>query len=354
MRASLLVARICTGARLRQPEQQRRQLDQPAAADHRVHEPGRERRQPEQDQHGQGRLVHAGHPRLVLVRIVSLLPSTTEILFALGAGDDVVGVTFECDTPAEAREPHDRVDLGDARRGSRRPRSTRTSSARWRGARTSTTSRPTRCARLDPDPGRHPGPLRGLRGRRDHGRRRARPPRLQGRGADRRPAHPRRGPRLGAAPRQGHRPRRHGAATLVDSLRERLDAVRAQRRWPAAAAGRACSSGPTRRTPRATGSPRWSSSPAARTCSASRVEKSVRVTLGRRRSRPPGRGGRGAVRLRPRGGQAQADVLGDRAARRAWSSPSTPTACGPVPARGWSTASRSWRQVLAGRSFPVE
>jgi len=37
------------------------------------------------------------------VRIVSLLPSTTEILFAIGAGDDVVGVTFECDTPAEAR-----------------------------------------------------------------------------------------------------------------------------------------------------------------------------------------------------------------------------------------------------------
>ena len=38
------------------------------------------------------------------MRIVSLLPSTTEILFALGAGDDVVGVTFECDTPAEARQ----------------------------------------------------------------------------------------------------------------------------------------------------------------------------------------------------------------------------------------------------------
>ena len=37
------------------------------------------------------------------MRIVSLLPSTTEILFALGAGDEVVGVTFECDTPAEAR-----------------------------------------------------------------------------------------------------------------------------------------------------------------------------------------------------------------------------------------------------------
>jgi len=37
------------------------------------------------------------------VRIVSLLPSTTEILFALGAGDEVVGVTFECDYPPEAR-----------------------------------------------------------------------------------------------------------------------------------------------------------------------------------------------------------------------------------------------------------
>jgi iron complex transport system substrate-binding protein len=37
------------------------------------------------------------------VRIVSLLPSTTEILFAIGAGDDVVGVTFECDYPEQAR-----------------------------------------------------------------------------------------------------------------------------------------------------------------------------------------------------------------------------------------------------------
>lgn len=37
------------------------------------------------------------------MRIVSLLPSTTEILFDLGAGDQVVGVTFECDHPVEAR-----------------------------------------------------------------------------------------------------------------------------------------------------------------------------------------------------------------------------------------------------------
>ena len=37
------------------------------------------------------------------MRIVSLLPSATEICFALGGGDDVIGVTFECDYPAAAR-----------------------------------------------------------------------------------------------------------------------------------------------------------------------------------------------------------------------------------------------------------
>ena len=37
------------------------------------------------------------------MRIVSLLPSATEILFAVGAGDSVVGVTFECDYPPDAR-----------------------------------------------------------------------------------------------------------------------------------------------------------------------------------------------------------------------------------------------------------
>lgn len=36
------------------------------------------------------------------MRVVSLLPSATEILFAIGAGDDVVGVTHECDFPAQA------------------------------------------------------------------------------------------------------------------------------------------------------------------------------------------------------------------------------------------------------------
>jgi iron complex transport system substrate-binding protein len=37
------------------------------------------------------------------MKIVSLLPSATEILFALGLGDSVVGVSHECDFPPEAK-----------------------------------------------------------------------------------------------------------------------------------------------------------------------------------------------------------------------------------------------------------
>ncbi|HLM50594.1 MAG TPA: cobalamin-binding protein, partial [Solirubrobacteraceae bacterium] len=46
------------------------------------------------------------------MRIVSLVPSATEMLFALGAGEDVVGVTHECDFPPEAAElPHVTVNV---------------------------------------------------------------------------------------------------------------------------------------------------------------------------------------------------------------------------------------------------
>ena len=37
------------------------------------------------------------------MRVVSLLPSATEIVYALGLEDQLVGVTFECDEPAAAR-----------------------------------------------------------------------------------------------------------------------------------------------------------------------------------------------------------------------------------------------------------
>lgn len=38
------------------------------------------------------------------MRIVSLVPSATELLFALGLGSDVIAVTHECDYPPPARE----------------------------------------------------------------------------------------------------------------------------------------------------------------------------------------------------------------------------------------------------------
>jgi iron complex transport system substrate-binding protein len=41
---------------------------------------------------------------LSIVRIVSLVPHATELLFALGLGDDLVGVTHECDYPDAARD----------------------------------------------------------------------------------------------------------------------------------------------------------------------------------------------------------------------------------------------------------
>jgi iron complex transport system substrate-binding protein len=41
---------------------------------------------------------------VAFVRIVSLLPSTTEIVFQLGLGDDLLGVTFECNFPPTARQ----------------------------------------------------------------------------------------------------------------------------------------------------------------------------------------------------------------------------------------------------------
>jgi iron complex transport system substrate-binding protein len=37
------------------------------------------------------------------MRLVSMLPSATGIVYALGLGDALVGVTFECDEPPSAR-----------------------------------------------------------------------------------------------------------------------------------------------------------------------------------------------------------------------------------------------------------
>ena len=46
------------------------------------------------------------------MRICSLLPSGTEILYSLGLGDQVVAVTHECDYPPEtAAKPRITEDL---------------------------------------------------------------------------------------------------------------------------------------------------------------------------------------------------------------------------------------------------
>ena len=81
-----------------------------------------------------------------LMRIVSLLPAATEIVYALGLGEELVGRSHACDWPPEA------LDVpGDDRPGGR---TRHAGSARARG----------RGAGPDPDP----GAVRGLRA--DHAR----------------------------------------------------------------------------------------------------------------------------------------------------------------------------------------
>lgn len=56
------------------------------------------------------------------MKIISLLPSATELVFALGLGDQLEGVTFECDYPAEART---KPVVSDTALPTDRPRSSR-------------------------------------------------------------------------------------------------------------------------------------------------------------------------------------------------------------------------------------
>lgn len=51
------------------------------------------------------------------MRLVSLLPSATEIVYSLGLGDQLVGVTFECDEPPAARSEKTIVVGGRDTRG---------------------------------------------------------------------------------------------------------------------------------------------------------------------------------------------------------------------------------------------
>jgi len=77
------------------------------------------------------------------MKIVSLLPSATEIVYALGLGDDLIGVTDECDFPAEAvTKPV--VSRSSPKAGrSRRGRSTPRCASGWTTAGRSMCSTPT-------------------------------------------------------------------------------------------------------------------------------------------------------------------------------------------------------------------
>ena len=50
------------------------------------------------------------------MRIVSLLPSATETLFALGFDEEIVGVSHECDFPAASEDEDVRGALAPTRR----------------------------------------------------------------------------------------------------------------------------------------------------------------------------------------------------------------------------------------------
>ena len=65
------------------------------------------------------------------MRLVSLLPSATEIVYSPGLGEDLVAVTFECDEPPAARQEEAIVVGGRDTRGMTPARSAATSARDW-------------------------------------------------------------------------------------------------------------------------------------------------------------------------------------------------------------------------------
>ena len=252
------------------------------------------------------------------MRIVSLLPSTTEILFAIGAGDDVVGVTFECDYPAR------RASDGSSRRvrcprGSTPRRSTLHVSAALRAGED--------LYHLDE------GALAGLDADLVVTQDLCAVCAVDVSVVDDALAH------LGCTAevltvdphtldevldldhhaRCGHRPLRGGASAWwpPSSTAGRGAGPRWRPERPGRARACCCSSGPTRPSRPATGCRRWSRPPAACPTIGAAGEKSVRVTWEQALADEPGRRRLRAVRLRPRGlGRAGAGAGGLRGAAR--------------------------------------
>ena len=256
------------------------------------------------------------------MRIVSLLPSLTELVCALGRGDELVGVTHECDFPPGVEFlPHltrsriaaeaDSAAIDAAgRRAGREPLR-----PRRRGPRRAP-------ARPDPDA----GAVRRLRRERGDGPPGGgRPAGLAARSrASTRPTWPA-SSRCSAAsatcstPATRPRPWSAGFDDPAESIARRASAAGAAR-------GSRCSNGSTRRSRRATGTRRSSPWPAASRSLARAGERSRRVDLGRgRRGRPRGdpprpvrlhaRPGRGASWPRLRGRPEWRDLAAVRDGR---------------------------------------
>ena len=113
------------------------------------------------------------------MRIVSLLPSATEIVYALGLGDQLEGRTFEYDYPPEPQQKPivsstglpENLPLGEIDDAVRAATAGETPLYRLDEA---------RIAQIQPRPDPHPGPVSGLRRAVRRRRRGTRPARLSG------------------------------------------------------------------------------------------------------------------------------------------------------------------------------
>ncbi|MEE3922208.1 hypothetical protein V2I01_39620 [Micromonospora sp. BRA006-A] len=159
------------------------------------------------------------------MRLVSLLPSATEIVYALGLGDDLVGVTFECGAPAY-RSGTTVVVGGRDTRGMSPGDIDAYVRAQVAAGADLYTLHSGALAGLDPDLILTQDLCRVCAAALGPGRRRRGPPGVPGRGAVAGPVHP--GRRAGVDPGGGRGARvPDRAEALVDGLRSRLAAVRA-------------------------------------------------------------------------------------------------------------------------------